>query len=120
MLRVSTDIARPPGPHVRAGLGQATLLGSRRDLGSVPPFKASPDLDFPARRGAGRALLALSLLPAPGKGPAGQPGLLRGEPVALSASGASVRWLTEPCGQAPADPPVQEQWPVGLLLLCTP
>lgn len=54
MLPVSTDIPQLPGPGVCAGLGQAPLLrgfaGSRRILGSVPPFKASPDLDsLPAR-----------------------------------------------------------------------
>lgn len=83
---VSTDIPQLPGPGVCAGLGQAPLLrgfaGSRRVLGSVPPFKASPDLDsLPARaQPPGSALPPL--LPAAGRGPAERARLLLLVPAA--------------------------------------
>lgn len=90
MLRVSTDIPQLPVPGVLAGLGQAPLL-LRRVLGSVPPFKASPDLDsLPARaQPPGSALPPL--LPAAGRGPAERAGLLLRVPVASPAPGSGER-----------------------------
>lgn len=71
-------------------------LGSRRDLGSVPPFKASPDLDFPARCKAGWALLSPSLLPALHGAQQSSPGSCSLSQRLSAPWGASPRWLVEP------------------------
>lgn len=104
---MSPDIAQLPIPGVCAGLGQAPLLrafaGSRRVLGSVPPFKASPDLDsLPARaQPPGSALPPL--LPAAGRGPAERAGLLLLLPVASAPAerGASLRPPIQPLSPFP-------------------
>lgn len=108
MLRVSTDIPQLPVPGVCAGLGQAPLLrgfaGSRRVLGSVPPFKASPDLDsLPARAPPPGSALP-PLLPAAGRGPAERAGLLLLMPVASAPAerGASLCRPIQPYRPFPA------------------
>lgn len=134
MLRVSTDIPQLPVPGVCAELGQAPLLrgfaGSRRVLGSVPPFKASPDLDsLPARAPPPGSALP-PLLPAAGRGPAERAGLLLLMPVASAPAerGASLCRPIQPYRPFPARSdsrargvngasPEQEGRPVGLSLL---